>query len=750
MNHNGEGGFTYDNFFNPTCFSSISLNLERIEAEKSNKSPSQRRMLNKVRELVALRKNGEIALGLDDLTWDQITCSDTNQCMIPEDRIISSESISLIGLINTYITGDGAVERQNYLDSVEFDRDVDGIHLFRLPELEDISPSLLRKVGIPFKTDNMCLLDQGSGGSESICLYDAAAYDPALQKICNTIYHREKSIIQLSIGPPGSTVASAMRGNAWVANQEGTEKGTIIRFDPCIKIQPGTDSDTCSITKDDTCAGHQGGNWMMDLGAGMCEPGERGAQTTQQRSYSANHKCFLGEVPDDGKLGREETGSTMTTGAQDKRVARFSYVNIPSGMTFTVHHTPKNVLLEANEQAPFSEMIKLTTYRSYLPDGLKILSVIFSIVGLQVPLDAVIETLRGFKFKNAWSLKNLIFQSVHLYVTPSTNGLLMMPDARADVEPVLPGTWATLLERATTMIDSIDAHVPRYVSDYYESVLRDTDDVSILHLYDCDHVQGVPSVRGMDKPTTSEVFKAKSSFEPFPLIRFTQSLRSGFEVFTAKSQQPVSRMAFAQFSGHQVPSPYFDPAYPSALHTKEMKVYTSLGNLRHLIQTTLDTNGSPGSIKCSACVRVHHKEYDRFTGGKTARDTGSIPGSYHTWDHAGHASLRTLQDIVDATGHDHSDQPWSILATTYEDFSKNLKDLLPVFWVNLGDLVETGNQDSSDVNTIPFLHNFDTGSNTAEVDISYFMAAWLKSYLAEAKLVYIASNWPELSKHWFE
>ena len=747
MNHNEEGGFTFVNFFNPTCFSSISLNLERIEAEKSNTEPSQKRMLNKVRELVALRKNGAVALGLDDLTWDQITCSDTNQCMIPEDRIISSESISLIELINTHITGDGAVQRQNYLDSVEFDRDVDGIHLFRLPELEDISPGLLQEVGKLFKTDNMCLLDQGSGGSESICLYDEAFYDPNLSKIANIIYSREKSIIQLSIGPPGSAVA--MHGKAWVANQKGTESGTVISFDPCAKIQPGTYADTCSITKDDTCAGHQGGNWMTDLGAGTCGPVERGAQIPQQRSYSVNHKCFLGEVPDDGKLGREETGSTMVTGAQDDRVARFSYVKIPSGMTFTVHHTPKNVLLEANEQAPFSDMTYTTTYRAYLSDGLKILSTIAGIFSVTIPVEAVVETLRGFKFTNAWAFKDLVYQSVNLKVTPTINGLLMMPDAKEDVEPVLPRTWTTLFERATTMIDSIDAHVPRYVSDYYESVLRDTDDVSILHLYDCDHVQGVPSVRGMDRPTTSEVFKAKSSFEPFPSIRFAQSNQHGFRVLTLQSYQPVSRMAFAQFSGHQVPSPYFDPAYPSALHTKEMKVYTSLGNLRHLIQTTLDTHGMPGSIQCDACVRVHHKEYDRFTGGKTKRDTGSIPGSYHTWDHAGHASLRTLQDIVDATGHDHSDQPWSILATTYEDFSKKLKDLLPVFSVKMRDLAPWGST-PPDINVIPFLHNLNTDTNTAEVDISYFMAMWLKSYLAEAKLVYIASNWPALSKHWFE
>lgn len=760
------GGSTVTNFFNPTCFNKININIERLENEKTLNDASLTRMLTRVKKLVELGEFGNIALTTEDLEWHQVTCTDESRCLTHLDERISNASTSLIQRINDLITRAGSVERQNYLDSVEFDRDIDGIHLFRLPELEDTSGYLLTEIAKVFKTGDNCQLNTGVADSTSMCLYTDALVDPKLKQAYASQYVHEKTMVKLETGTGASLSSVLYEGDPWSASEDGS----IIQFDPCAGYIQGNNPGyvveksrkkhwgTCAITQEITCTDFWTGNLLSGACWGSAETRANWA-STEERSYPVNHECFLltNEPPP-----REDSGVTMSTGAQDDRVARFTYVHISEGVTFSVSHAPSEVLLEANTDLSYVGLsaVPVTILRENA----------FALVNAVLPFvkipDTDSEVKQGRRFKNSWSLKGVIFQSI---LTLRSLGLtsdpflsmviLMTATLPPNILPVLPDAWLALLGKSSRLVGTIYAHVPRYLSDYYESVPRITDDVEILHLYDCDSIKGVASVRGMDVPTTGSVFRSKSSFEPLPEIRFKITSRDRNLAVEQKSKQPVSRLAFAQFHHHQIPEAFFDPAYPSALHTKSNSVYASLGNLRHLIQSKL-TSSAADALECHGCVQVKRKEYARYASKEPPKNSnpfGSVPGGYHTSDWHGLNRVRTLQDIIDQVDINNKDQPWVLMGKTYSQFYEEVKTALPVFWISLYDIISPDTYDFAKLKTviregndIPFLYNLNEKTNTVEVDLGYFMGSWVLQHFAEAKLVYIANNWPTLSSKWFE
>ncbi|KAJ1464230.1 hypothetical protein T484DRAFT_1758256, partial [Baffinella frigidus] len=349
------------------------------------------------------------------------------------------------------------------------------------------------------------------------------------------------------------------------------------------------------------------------------------------------------------------------------------------------------------------------------------------------------------------------------------------------------------------MIDEVHSHVPRYLSDYYESVPRNTDEYQMLHLYDTGSKQ--PSIRGMDQPMRAAEFKASSTFELFPAVRFERKepINSRLEdfnqfadtfAFKKKSREDVSKLAFAQFSDHQVSAPDFDHAYPSALHTTKDGVYVSVGNFRHLAQSKLRTRGN---IECYACVKIRRETFPRWDTTDPPKHhrnehgpTGLVPGMYHI-DTTTH--VRTLQDIIngkttikdDTTSTDFPTSPYLLLDQTEDDFKKIVLESLSLLFIKAVDITKDGeNYGASDVpgprrrahdtplksfmNLIdkgvefPFLSRVSktergvdsSGADHVKVNNDQLINEYIKLFPGEARLVYCAAKWPQLAKHWFE
>ncbi|KAJ1464152.1 hypothetical protein T484DRAFT_1758311 [Baffinella frigidus] len=219
----------------------------------------------------------------------------------------------------------------------------------------------------------------------------------------------------------------------------------------------------------------------------------------------------------------------------------------------------------------------------------------------------------------------------------------------------------------------------------------------------------------MDQPMRAADFKASSTFEPFPAVRFerkepTNSRFEAFNEFTdtfafkKKSREDVSKLAFAQFSAHQVPPPDFDPAYPSALHTTKDEVWYDKYRLPYLL---LDqTEDDFKKIVLESLVMLFIKAVDITKDGEKY-GASKVPGRKTK---AHDTPLEAFMGIIDK-------------GVEFPFLSRVSK-------------TERG-VDSS-------------GADHVKINNDQLVNEYIKLFPGEARLVYCAAKWPQLAKHWFE
>ncbi|KAJ1465885.1 hypothetical protein T484DRAFT_1757101, partial [Baffinella frigidus] len=625
-------------------------------------------------------------------------------------------------MIKNVLVGEDSVTIEQSILKAEYDPLYNAIRLFRLYELENTTPNLIKTIEETFKWTQSSI---------------ASCKDVSLKTLTPKRWF-------FDVGQ-GTHRNSAVHGeDPWFLNYDGT----LIGFDPCDTevqgISNGPDEiqkvhkRSCAITDDDIAQISVIPN-VLCMGEGTeCEfsPDEHSS-----RIYPVNHECFL-LVKDNPT--RESTGTTMITGAQDDRIVRFKYALIPPGFTFKTHGVTTSTLHTIGQANPFFQ------YREYTP---------FKGTWKGIHCD-----IRAFELTKGIAV-SLGFRKFDLEIDGDQDNLRMenilyVPSHDHTEAPVFPEVWSHTVEEAIYTGSEIHSHVPRYLSDYYESVPRNTVENPMLHLYDT--TTKAPSVRGMDTPMSANAFKQTTTFEPFPAIRFEQDSSDDTKVkYTQISREDPSKLAFAQFADHQLPGVLFDAAYPSALHTEADGVYVSVGNFRHLAQSKLNAGKD---MTCDACVKVRRRTHARWDTASNPKRTigfpvppGIITGRHHTT----HASqIRTFQDIITSSATSHN-APWNLLGETPNQFKQLVKDSLPLLYINVDDITNPpvggrsskwGERGSAGAakKILKSIGVYSSDVDRVKINNDQLLNEYISLYPEEARLVYSAAKWPKLAHHWFE
>ncbi|KAJ1464014.1 hypothetical protein T484DRAFT_3648627, partial [Baffinella frigidus] len=216
------------------------------------------------------------------------------------------------------------------MSDMEYDPDhQDSIRLFRLRQLENVTPQLMNNIATRFNWVFACQVQSGvtttcttATCEDRVCLWKTADTDPALEGILPT-YTLIKATIEFDTRKDSADIPMLFKADPWFLDVGNLRIG----FDPCTTEILGKDpafvadknrekhTNRCDISDDDSA------KQPFETHA-LCIGGKCSSRRTTNsgRIYPVNHECFT--LRDDG-LTREAAGTTQITGAQDDRVTRF-------------------------------------------------------------------------------------------------------------------------------------------------------------------------------------------------------------------------------------------------------------------------------------------------------------------------------------------------------------------------------------------------------------------------------------------
>ncbi|MGA0927182.1 MAG: hypothetical protein ACO3RW_08285, partial [Burkholderiaceae bacterium] len=336
------------------------------------------------------------------------------------------------------------------------------------------------------------------------------------------------------------------------------------------------------------------------------------------------------------------------------------------------------------------------------------------------------------------------------------------------------------------------SHVPRVLSDAYDSIPRQSEGFVPLRFrtrYNqrsginrkLDGGYGPARWRGLGNSPMGEL--GDSVFVPFAAPRWYRTTGS----YWRRSLNEDNPIAHVLFHTTQLGDGHHDPEYASGLYAQGDRMFMSFGRLRRLVSEK--TGVYAESSKYAPTIK--RVWFDRFYSnqrpGQSNGMLSKLPGTVVRHPDWLHATLqkhrRTLQQIVEARGETHADQPWMLLGQTFAQFKTTigefLRDHVKVF-VRYRDLdprdprsarwaaedtdrwlrgergpsglkypwLKTSGDNNGD--GIPFKFGTDDDSGLVRCDDSSILDQYVNSHLAEAKLLYIAIKWRELAAYWFE
>ena len=375
------------------------------------------------------------------------------------------------------------------------------------------------------------------------------------------------------------------------------------------------------------------------------------------------------------------------------------------------------------------------------------------------------------------------------------------------------------------------SHVPRVLSDAYDSIPRQSEGFVPLRL----RKRFIQKSHSSSSQTSKDEYAharwrglgnspmgdlGDSVFVPYAAPRWLWNIRpesryhngkvylKGSSEYYRRSLNEDNPVAHVLFHTTQLADGYHDPEYASGLYADGDRMFMSFGRLRRLVSEKTgvyadldrqrinrmgyghgDFHGPGYEDKFAPTIK--RVWFDRFydnqrpgqTNGMLSKLSGTVV-KHPDWLHATlQKHRRTLQQIVEARGETHADQPWVLLGQTFAQFKSTVRDFfrdrLKVFvryrdvdtrdprgvrwaaedtdrWLR-GERSASGLEypwlktaGERNADGIPFRFGTDDDSGLVRCDDSSILDEYVTTHLAEAKLLYIAIKWRELAAYWFE
>jgi hypothetical protein len=352
-----------DEVFQPWCYNTIQLNMDRIRSEKQQSSGNQ----------PFLRVLRSLCDGLEDCTnllanenfkaTNPLVCSNENECVVRRDRrMATSEEGGLFKRLSSELVN------PNYFDVLSLDKVVvsdNHLYLFDIKSLGTNSIFQQIKNDVSQDYDGECV--KAVENEDRVCLYDSADRDVNSGYSDWLNFGLQHMYVRLSSGYGyDDDVVGVVGGPPWVAEEDTTGRldKKWVQFDICEKSAAGGYSDFvmergCGILAKEsmTCTGpsisQMGTDSMSSDGAPRAFKGAVLDQTlchddanAPTRCYDANDPCFVPGSSAKRKFAAEATALDQ----QPHDMQRFTGAMLPVGVTLKLITRPSNAEVNIREQ----------------------------------------------------------------------------------------------------------------------------------------------------------------------------------------------------------------------------------------------------------------------------------------------------------------------------------------------------------------------------------------------------------------
>jgi hypothetical protein len=691
--------------FNPWCAAGLWLNTDRVKKELAYEtlqvkalkevSPAAIAMLALVRQMNRATLFEKPIVRMDEWSgFEECHATGPTACVIPKEynaigadiftTFIDDLVSSVVSMIPTPTKTKGGMIQMF---------EIDGVH-------PRVSATYQRMYAAIVANGENCRKGDDELGVQ--CLYTSTSSDISAGQLSSEVYQAEALVAVFSTesidlvrspfdtawGEDAAMVAFELCRNTDKAPAAGVKDCGLRPYAEAV-APPAYSAGTHPYYANEAVFRLDRDNWIGE----SKEHGDR-------RCFSVNDECLMRT---DYQTRDVDNEGHMITHVKDHRISKYTWVQIPPDVSLSVTHIQSTLLLSKGSSIAYEESFNGPWF---------------------VERD---EGNERYVSKDDDSTCN----SGHVSGTK-------VSDLKA--ECFYPA-WKTLWKSAATGLGDVHSHIPRYVSDQYETHLRGLTTEAVLHLSTL--VGGVyrALIRGISDTRISFAAFASSAWVPFTDVRFEERLvektpwrgtkfiswkgwRAKYEYYTRSPMvEGETGAPFAQFQ-HQLPPDEYDAAYPSALFLNGAWVYASTPFLKQMFEKKLHSALSAkthGTLEdkveyeqktdttnskyygCTGCVQVKAKWEKRGLDGGTLGEAHAAPivsgfwsaEAYPTahatpvvpWAHCPKSfRMRTLQTIIES-GPTDREQPWE---TTHAGDLGDLKHVLtyhmPLLYVRWVDM----------------------------------------------------------------